>query len=84
MSEDQDWRLEIKLDVGDARGALDHVIGRVRGPDIAGEVRAAVSHDVVITHDGKRLFAYAANEEALLQARSADMVTSPRTTRSVA
>jgi hypothetical protein len=47
------------------------VLGRVRDRDVAGDVRAAVSHDVVITHDGKRLFAYAANEAALSHARDA-------------
>lgn len=71
MSEDQDWRLEVELDVADTRGALDRVMERVRHPDIAGEARAAASHEVVITHDGKRLFAYAATETALSQARSA-------------
>jgi len=69
VADDQDWRLETKLDVADKRGVLDHVIGRVRGPDIAEEARTAVSHEVVITHDGQRLFAYAATEAALSQAR---------------
>lgn len=46
-------------------------MGRVRNPDIADEARAAVSQDVVITHDGRHLFAYAATEGALAQARSA-------------
>ncbi len=71
VSEDQDWRLEIELDVADKRSTLDRVMGRVRGPDIAEEARAAVSHEVVITHDGKLLFAYAATEDAILRARSA-------------
>jgi hypothetical protein len=71
VSEDQDWRLRAELDAVHTRGALDHLIGRVRGPDVIAEVGAAVPHDVVITHDGKLLFAYAASEAALTAARSA-------------
>jgi hypothetical protein len=47
------------------------VLGRFRGPDVAGEVTGAVSDDVVVTHDGSLLFAYAATEPALAAARSA-------------
>jgi hypothetical protein len=68
---EQDWRLEAELDVGDAHGALHRLVGRLRGPDIVKEIEATVSHDVVITHDGKLLFAYAASEAALTEARSA-------------
>lgn len=71
MAEDQDWRLEVELDVADTRGALNRVMGRVRGPDIADEARGAVSHEVVVTHDGKLMFAYALTEEALSRARGA-------------
>ena len=35
------------------------------------EVAAAVPHDVVITHDGQVLFAYAASESVLASARAA-------------
>ncbi len=68
---EQDWRLKAELDAVDTRSALDHVLGRVHGPDVVKEVGAAVGHDVVITHDGKLLFAYAAGEPALKAARSA-------------
>ena len=71
MSEDQDWRLKAELEVVEVRSALDHLLGRLRGPDVSGEVRAAVGHDVVITHDGKLLFAYAETESALTAARAA-------------
>jgi hypothetical protein len=71
VSGDQDWRLKAELDAVDTRGALDHLLGRVRGPDVIGEVGAVVPHDVVITHDGKLLFAYAGNEAALTAARTA-------------
>ena len=71
MSEDQDWRLKAELDGQDRRGVLDQVLGRLRGPDVVGEVAAAVPHDVVITHDGRLLFAYAATEATLTAARNA-------------
>lgn len=70
-STDQDWRLKAELDAVDTRSALDHLLGRVHGPDVVKDVGAAVGHDVVITHDGKLLFAYAASEAALKAARSA-------------
>jgi len=70
-STEQDWRLEAELDVADARGVLRGVISRLRGPDVVKEVQATVPHDVVITHDGKLLFAYAASDAALKAARSA-------------
>jgi hypothetical protein len=59
------------MDAVETRGALDRLLGRVRGPDVDGEVGAAVPHDVVITHDGKLLFAYAETETALTAARAA-------------
>ncbi len=71
MSEDQGWRLKAELDAADTRGALDHLLGRVRGPDVVHDVGAAVAHDVVVTHDGRQLFAYAATEPALTAARAA-------------
>jgi hypothetical protein len=71
VDQDQDWRLEAELDAADTRGALDHLLGRLRGPDVVEDVDAAVPHDVVITHDGRRLFAYAANEATLTATRTA-------------
>jgi hypothetical protein len=68
---EQDWRLAGELDVGDARGALHTLIGRLRGSDLVKEIEATVPHDVVITHDGKLLFAYAAEEATLTAARGA-------------
>lgn len=66
---DQDWRLEAELDVPEPGGALRSLLGRVRGPDVVKELEALVPHDVVITHDGKLLFAYAADEQTLAAAR---------------
>ena len=69
MSEDQDWRLTAELDVSDRRGALERLLGRVRGPDIVEEIESALPHDVVVTHDGNMLFAYASSRDELEQAR---------------
>jgi hypothetical protein len=71
VSEDQDWRLKAQLDEGDTGGTLDHLLGRLRGPEVVQEAGAAVGHDVVITHDGKLLFAYAETKLALEGARAA-------------
>ena len=71
MSEDQDWRLEAELDVGNSRRAVDQLIARLRGPDAVADAEAAVPEDVVITHDGRLLFAYASTEPDLASARRA-------------
>jgi hypothetical protein len=68
---EQDWRLKVEFDEGDISGALHRLVGRFRGPDVVKEIEASVPHDVVITHDGKLLFAYAASEAGLAAARSA-------------
>jgi hypothetical protein len=69
VSEDQDWRLTAELDAADRRSALDRLLGRVRGGDLVEEIEDELPHDVVITHDGKLLFAYAASEDAIEAAR---------------
>src|ERR1700691_18025 len=68
---EQDWRLQVVFEAGDGGGALHRLVGRFRGPDVVKEIEATVPHDVVITHDGRRLFAYAASEAGLAAARSA-------------
>jgi hypothetical protein len=70
MDSDQDWRLQAELDVEDSGGALHGLLGRLRGPDVVKEVEATVPHDVVVTHDGRLLFAYAADEATLAAARA--------------
>jgi hypothetical protein len=70
-SSDQDWRLHAELDVPDVRRSLSDLLGRLRGPAVFEEIEASVPHDVVITHDGKLLFAYAADKATLEAARSA-------------
>jgi len=71
LSLEQDWRLEADLDVADAHRTLHRLIGRLRGPALVEAVEASVPHDVVITHDGRRLFAYAADHATLQAARNA-------------
>jgi tetrahydromethanopterin S-methyltransferase subunit H len=68
---EQDWRLEAELEAVDTRGALRRLVGRTRSPEVVREIEVMVPHDVVITHDGKLLFAYAASEAGLAAARSA-------------
>jgi hypothetical protein len=68
---DQHWRLQAELDVEDSRRSLHDLVGRFRGEPIAKEIAADVPHDVVITHDGKLLFAYACDEATLASARRA-------------
>jgi hypothetical protein len=68
---EQDWRMQVELHVAETHGTLRDLVGRVRGPDVVGEIESTVPHDVVITHDGKLLFAYAADAATLAAARSA-------------
>jgi hypothetical protein len=75
MADEQDWRLKVELDASvEARGGVGHLFGHLRGggdPDVVHELESAVPNDVVLTHDGKLLFAYAANEAALAATRAA-------------
>jgi hypothetical protein len=68
---DEDWRLEAELDVPEVKRSLHNVVTRLRGSGVVKEVEASVPHDVVVTHDGKLLFAYAADEATLNEARHA-------------
>jgi hypothetical protein len=70
-SGEQDWRLQADLQVAEPRRSLHDLLGRLRDPAIVKEVEGSVPHDVVVTHDGKRLFAYAADRATLERARSA-------------
>jgi hypothetical protein len=71
LSADKDWRLRAELDASDAAASLHSLVERLRGRDLVSEVKAAVPHDVVITHAGNALFAYAADESLLTSARQA-------------
>jgi hypothetical protein len=71
VTDDQDWRLEADLGSQDSAGVLDRVLGHIRGENVADDAQGLVGHDVAITHDGRRLFAYAPSEAALRSARQA-------------
>jgi hypothetical protein len=66
-----DWRLEAELHVAHPPGTLGEVVGRFRGPDPVQDAKRSVPEDVVITHDSRKLFAYAASQEQLMAARRA-------------
>jgi hypothetical protein len=67
--------------VGGMSGALDRLLGRLRGglrggsdgggSEVVHEVQAAIPHDVVLTHDGGLLFAYAVDQDAIVATRRA-------------
>lgn len=66
---DDDWRLEAKLHTSHARSLLDRLVGRGGSADAAHALAKQVSADVVVTHDGDRLFAYAASRDAVHAAK---------------
>jgi hypothetical protein len=68
---EQDWRLEAELAVPDAAPVLAELLARLRGRHVAKEIQTMVPNDVVITDNGRRLFAYAADERAISAARRA-------------
>jgi hypothetical protein len=69
MAEDQDWRVRADLHTQNDHGLVERLVGRTRTTDVAKEAGAELPHDVVITHDGNLLFAYAATEPGLDVAR---------------
>ncbi len=68
--DDQDWRLRFELGQGH-KHALNQLIRSLRDTDGGAPGAATVPHDVVITHDGQLLYAYAAQAQQLEQARRA-------------
>jgi hypothetical protein len=69
---EKDWRLQVQLESEHGReGLLRELIGRIREPDVLGDVQQSVGDDVVVTHDGNLLYAYAASEPAITTARAA-------------
>ena len=69
--DDRDWRLSGELQAPGGHGVLHSFVERMRDESVLEEVRAELGEDVVITHDGSRLFAYAAGRAAIERARSA-------------
>ncbi len=68
---EKNWRLQAELDAADGRGALETLVGALRDPAALRRIEASVPHDVVITHDGSLLFAYAADEATIDATRGA-------------
>jgi hypothetical protein len=66
--EQRDWRLQAEL--SSPAGTLEQLVKHLRGRDAIQEVTAGVGPDVVITHDGRELFAYAASRSVLERARA--------------
>jgi hypothetical protein len=67
--DEKDWRLQAKLGTIEPAGSAGYLSQRFGDRRAMRELRAGVSHDVVVTHDGDQLFAYAASESLLTSAR---------------
>jgi hypothetical protein len=72
MPLEQDWRLEVRLD-GDPPGPIERRLRRGSGvaTNLADEVRAGVSDEIVVTYDDRLVFAYGATRSMLDEAREA-------------
>jgi hypothetical protein len=70
-SGEKDWRLQARIGQDEARERLRELVGRLRAQDVVDDVKESVGDDVVITHDGGSLFAYAAGEQSIRAAREA-------------
>jgi hypothetical protein len=74
-SSEKNWRLRAELDAdlggSDRTGLLEGLVGSLRRSGELSKIEASVPHDVVITHDGKLLFAYAFDEAELSATRRA-------------
>jgi hypothetical protein len=71
---EKNWKLRAELEAADSRGALEDMVGFLRSPAAAKEAKAIeadVPNNVVITHDGERLYAYAADEATIVATRRA-------------
>jgi hypothetical protein len=66
VRQEQSWRLKAQL----KGGALEELAARVQGPDVDA-TEWLLPSDVVVTHDGNALFAYAASERSIQLARKA-------------
>jgi hypothetical protein len=71
---EKNWKLRAELEAADSRGALEDLVGFLCRPAALKDAKALeadVPKDVVITHDGERLYAYAADEATIVAARRA-------------
>ena len=69
--DDRDWRLSGELKAPGGDGVLHSFVERMRDESVLQEARAELGEDVVVTHDGNRLFAYAAGRATIERARAA-------------
>jgi hypothetical protein len=67
---EDDWRLHGELRMQSSHGSLHALVDRIREHPFE-QLRSSLPHDVVLTHDGNALFAYAADKATIEQARSA-------------
>ncbi len=67
--DERDWRLTGELSAAGG-GQLHGLLARRREAHAADDATAAVGPDVVVTHDGEKLFAYAATRTAIEDARA--------------
>ena len=69
--DERDWRLTGELALGEEKlGALRSLVDRVHEPRALHDAEQAAGDDVVVTHDGNRLFAYAADRATIERART--------------
>ena len=67
-----DWRVELEVDEG---GGIEKLLDDVREIEVAHEARGALGDRVIVSHEGDRLFAYAATAG---EAREAERVLRER------
>lgn len=68
--DDRDWRLSGEIEGAAAHGVLHAFVERMREEPALEEARAKLGEEVVVTHDGSRLFAYAYGRAAIERART--------------
>jgi len=69
--DDRDWRLSGELQADGDHRVLHSFVERMRDESALREARAELGEEVVVTHDGSRLFAYASGRAAIERARTA-------------
>jgi hypothetical protein len=77
-STEKNFRLQAELHAPERGGALEALVASLRDPPALREIKASVPHDVVITHDGTLLFAYASDASTLEATRETIEAVSSR------
>jgi hypothetical protein len=65
-----DWRLRAEIQAEERHGILQRLVAGVRDPDLSSDLSKLAPSDVVITHDGNLLFAYASAEQTIHAVRA--------------